>query len=57
LSSEEESLLSSEEEPLLSSEEEELTAGNGHYREQLENEVENIMMEVFGNLENSKILL
>jgi len=31
---------SEEEESLLSSEEEELTACNGHYREQLENEVE-----------------
>ena len=44
--------MSSEEELLLSSEEEELTAGNGHYREQLENEVEDIMMDVFGNLED-----
>jgi len=41
----------------LSSEEEELTACNGHYREQLENEVEDIMMDVLGNLEDSNILL
>ena len=53
-SEEEELLLSSEEESLLSSEEEELTAGNGHYREQLENEVEDIIMDVFGNLEDPK---